>query len=292
MAKTTNKVLQTAKNNKNDEFYTRMIDIEKEMPLHYDEFKGKTIYCCCDDYRVSNFVKYFKEHFEEIGMKKLIATNYDNGDGAWKYEYDGTEKITELDGNGDFMSEECTLIKDNEADIIVTNPPFSKFKIFVQWLFGNNGLFSSEPKQFCVIGNKNAIAWKTIFPMYFEDMIYFGYNNINKFLVPNGEIANLEGLGRWYTNLKVDKHNPPLNLVELSETHQKYDTFDAYNTNSINDIPDVDGLIGVPIGIIDYICKEQFEIVGMLCRGSGGLDFAKPIINGKELYTRILIKKV
>ena len=292
MAKTKNDVLQRAKDNKNDEFYTRMIDIEKEMPLHFNDFKDKTIYCCCDDYRWSNFILYFKDHFVESGIKKLIATNYDNGDGAWKYVYDGeNETITALQGNGDFMSEECTLIKDNEADIIVTNPPFSKFKIFIQWLFGNNGLFSSEPKQFCVIGNKNAIAWKTIFPMYFEDLIYFGYNNINKFIA-NGEIANLEGLGRWYTNLPVEKNNPPLNLVQFdTERHKKYDTIDIINTNSIKDIPDVDGLIGVPIGIIDYICKDQFEIRGMLCRGSGGLDFEHPIINGKHLYSRIVIKK-
>lgn len=288
-----NKHLQRAKYNKNDEFYTRMCDIEKEIPLHFENLKNKTIYCCCDDFRISNFVKYFKDHFIEIEIKKLIATNYDNGNGALKYVYDGeNETITELQGNGDFLSYECTLIKDNEADIIVTNPPFSKFKIFVQWLFGNNGIFSSEPKQFLVIGNKNAIAWKTIFPLYFNGLINFGYNNINKF-ISNNEIANLEGIGRWYTNLPLEKKNPPLELVEYNpEIHRKYDTIDIINTNSIKSIPNINTIIGVPIGIIDYICEDQFKIIGMLCRGSGGLDFEHPIIDGKHLYTRILIKKV
>lgn len=291
MQKNKNDVLQRAKNNKNDEFYTRMVDIEKEMPLH--NFKDKAIYCCCDDYRISNFIKYFKDHFVESGIKKLIATNYDNGDGAWKYVYDGVnETITPLEGNGDFMSEECTAIKDNEADIIVTNPPFSKFKIFMQWLFGNNDLFPSEPIDFLVIGNKNAGQWKTIFPLYFEDKLRWGYNCINKFIAQNGEIANLEGLGRWFTTLPVEKNNPPLELVQYDpQRHKKYDTFNAVNTNSIKDIPDIDGLIGVTIGILDYICKDQFEIVGMLCRGSGGIDFAHPIIDGKHLFTRIVIKK-
>ena len=293
MAKTKNDVLQRAKDNKNDEFYTRMVDIEKEMPLHFDDFKDKTIYCCCDDYRWSNFILYFKDHFVESGIKKLIATNYDNGDGAWKYVYDGKEEtITALEGNGDFMSEECTAIKDNEADIIITNPPFSKFKSFIHWLYGNDGLFKSKPIDFLVIGNKNAGQWQTIFPLYFEDKLRWGYNCINKFQVPDGSIADLEGMGRWFTTLPVNKNNPPIKLVEFdTERHKKYDTFDAVNTNSIKDIPDIDGLIGVPIGILDYICKDQFEIVGMLRVGCCCYDFGHPIIDGKHLLTRIVIKK-
>ena len=134
MAKNSN--LHSAKNAKNDEFYTQYSDIEKEIS-QYDvsNFKGQVIYCPCDDYRCSNFVKYFKDNFENLGIKKLIATNYDIGDGAWKYEYDGeNETITKLEGNGDFMSDECTKIKE-ECDMVITNPPFSLFRQFVKWLY-------------------------------------------------------------------------------------------------------------------------------------------------------------
>lgn len=148
-------------------------------------------------------------------------------------------------------------------------------------------------KQFLIIGNKNAAQWKNIFPLYFEDKLRFGYNNINKFKVPDGSIADLEGVGRWFTTLPVEKNNPPLELVQYDpQRHKKYDTFDAVNTNSIKDIPDIEGLIGVPTGILDYICKDQFEIVGMLRVECCCYDFGHPIIDGKQLFTRILIKKV
>lgn len=126
--------LHQAKKAKNDEFYTQLKDIEKEIANYWDQLKGMSVYCPCDDYRLSNFVKYFKEHFNGIGLAKLTATNYDIGDGAWKYEYDGeNETISQLEGNGDFMSEECTRIKD-ECDIVITNPPFSLFRDFIKWL--------------------------------------------------------------------------------------------------------------------------------------------------------------
>lgn len=134
MAKNDN--LHQAKNAKNDEFYTQLKDIEKEVINYWGQLKGMSVYCPCDDYRKSNFVVYFKEHFNDIGLKKLTATNYDIGDGAWKYEYDGeNETISQLEGNGDFMSDECTKIKDEECDVVITNPPFSKFRQFIAWLY-------------------------------------------------------------------------------------------------------------------------------------------------------------
>lgn len=134
MKKLSNKNLQNAKKAKNDEFYTRYEDIEKEITHYKDHLKGKWIYSPCDDYRWSNFKVYFKEHFEELGLKHYTCTCYDIGDGAWRYDYDGVnETITKLEGNGDFRSEECTRIK-NECDIVVTNPPFSLFREFVKWL--------------------------------------------------------------------------------------------------------------------------------------------------------------
>lgn len=132
----TNSNLHRAKREKNDEFYTRYEDIEKEMVHYTEHLKGKVVYCPCDDWRWSNFVKYFKDNFHTLGLKALVATNYDIGEGAWKYTYDGeNETADRLEGNGDFLSEECTRIKD-ECDIVITNPPFSKFREFVKWLMG------------------------------------------------------------------------------------------------------------------------------------------------------------
>ena len=129
-----NSNLNKAKAAKNDEFYTRYEDIEKEVINYTDHLKGKIIYCPCDDYRWSNFVKYFKDNFNKLELKGLVATNYDIGKGAWKYEYDGsTENIQRLEGDGDFRSEECTKIKDS-CDIVITNPPFSLFRDFIKWL--------------------------------------------------------------------------------------------------------------------------------------------------------------
>lgn len=133
-----NSNLHAAKRAKNDEFFTRYEDVEKEVSNYKDQLKGQIIYCPCDDYRLSNFVKFFVDHFKEYGLKKLISTNYDIGEGSFKYVYDGnTESIEELSGNGDFRSEECTKIK-NECDIVITNPPFSLFRDFVYWLNGGN----------------------------------------------------------------------------------------------------------------------------------------------------------
>lgn len=135
----TNKNMQAAKKAKNDEFYTAISDIEAEVNNYWEQLKGEVVYCPCDDYRWSKFVEYFKTNFSKIGLKKLIATNYDIGDGAWKYTYDGiSETIEQLKGDGDFESEECTKIKNSEATIIITNPPFSKFRTFFQWMYDEN----------------------------------------------------------------------------------------------------------------------------------------------------------
>lgn len=127
--------VRKAKDIKNNEFYSLYEDIEKEMEFHKDHLRGRVIYCPCDDYRWSNFKKYFYDHFKDLGIKKLICTNYDLGDGAYRYEYDGVdETVTRLKGNGDFRSEECTEIKDMPDIVVVTNPPFSLVIDFVDWL--------------------------------------------------------------------------------------------------------------------------------------------------------------
>lgn len=127
--------LLKAKKAKNDEFYTRYEDIEKEVVHYKDQLEGRIVYCPCDDYRWSNFPKYFKDHFQEYKLKRLICTNYDIGDGAYRYDFDGkNEVVEELKGNGDFRSEECTRIKDMPGVIVITNPPFSLFRAFIAWL--------------------------------------------------------------------------------------------------------------------------------------------------------------
>lgn len=129
-----NEHLHKAKKQKNDEFYTRYADIEKEVSHYRDQLEGKWVYSPCDDYRWSNFPKYFKDNFHSLGISHYTCTNYDLGDGAWRYDYDGeTETITKLEGNGDFQSEECTEIM-KKADIVITNPPFSLWRKFIKWL--------------------------------------------------------------------------------------------------------------------------------------------------------------
>ena len=130
-----NRNLLKAKQARNDEFYTRLEDVEKEVVHYWPKLMGRIVYCPCDDYRWSNFVKYFKDHFQEIGLKRLIATNYNIGSGAYRYDFDGVnEVVEELKGNGDFRSEECTRIKDMPGVVVVTNPPFSLFREFIDWL--------------------------------------------------------------------------------------------------------------------------------------------------------------
>ena len=149
--------LHAAKAAKNDEFYTQYSDIGNEVKHYWDELKGKTIYCNCDDYRWSNFVKYFKDNFDEIGIKCLVSTNYDIGEGGFNYVFDGkTETVKKLHGNGDFRSDECIEFL-KEADVVVTNPPFSLFRDYVKQLMDYG-------KKFLIIGNMNAITYKEIFP--------------------------------------------------------------------------------------------------------------------------------
>ena len=145
---------------------------------------------------------------------------------------------------------------------------------------------------FIIIGNKNALLWKDIFPLYMEGKVKFGYNQLRFFITEDGTLNDYEGTGRWFTNLEVKKNNPPLKLVPFDENfHKKFDTLDAVNTDKINSIPDVDCLLGVPTGIIDYLNPDQFEILGKIKTGKDLYDFGKPIVEGKIKYIRILIRR-
>ena len=320
-----NKDFNKANKNKNDEFYTQLTDIEKELKHYKAHFKDKIVFCNCDDPEYSNFWKYFYLNFEQLGLKKLIATHYETEKPSYKLEYDGTEIInTPLEQNGDFRSPECIEILE-ECDIVCTNPPFSLFREYI-------ALLQEYKKKFLVLGNMNAITYKEIFPLIQNNKIWTGYgfnmSMIYKTPYPNYLEANRKfviGKGynpdegyvkvpaiSWYTNLDISKIHEELTLYKQykTELYPKYVNFDAIEVSKVNDIPeDYYGIMGVPITFIDKYNPEQFEIIGNsleLCskmsniakKGeymSGGV---RPYIkkkNGKykykRMYDRIFIKR-
>ena len=311
MAKNNN--LHNAKKAKNDEFYTRLEDIEKEMCHYREHFRGKVIYCNCDDPKESNFFKFFSLQFEFLGLKKLISTGYkENGHGvAYIYEGDKNEnnlpddseiQTYELQGNGDFRSEECIEFL-KEADVVVTNPPFSLFREYVSQLV-------EYGKKFLIIGNKNAITYKEIFPLIKENKLWLGVYSPSEYILPNGEkTKSVSGLCRWFTNLEHDHRNRPLDLTQRYDPryYPKYDNYDAIECSKVMDIPrDYDGVIGVPITFLDKYCPTQFRIVGLLCDNRCGYPMLNGtptytdekhknsvcgVLNGKRVYPRVIIQK-
>ena len=298
MAKNNN--LHNAKKAKNDEFYTRLEDIEKEMCHYREHFRGKVIYCNCDDPKESNFFKFFSLQFEFLGLKKLISTGYkENGHGvAYIYEGDKNEnnlpddseiRTYELQGNGDFRSEECIEFL-KEADVVVTNPPFSLFREYVSQLV-------EYGKKFLIIGNKNAITYKEIFSLIKENKLWLGVYSPSEYILPNGEkTKSVSGLCRWFTNLEHDHRNRPLDLTQRYDPryYPKYDNYDAIECSKVMDIPrDYDGVIGVPITFLDKYCPTQFRIVGLDRYVENNPRYGHRFtLNGKETYARILIQKI
>ena len=293
MAKNEN--LHKAKTAKNDEFYTQLSDIEKEMVHYKDHFKGKTIYCNCDDARESNFFKFFSLNFEKLGLKKLITTGYKaDGQGvALIYEGDkngnrlpDTEEITirPLQGNGDFRSEECIEFL-KEADIVVTNPPFSLFREYIAQLM-------EYGKKFIIIGSQNAITYKEVFPLIKNNELWLGMNYVKEFKQPNGEIKKFGNIC-WFTNLDHTKRNKPIDLYKhYSNEYKHYDNYDAIEVGKVCELPmDYDGVMGVPITFLDKYCPEQFEILGIANSARYIGDFpCYTIIDGVKIYNRILIR--
>ena len=306
MAKNNN--LHNAKRAKNDEFYTRLEDIEKEMCHYREHFRGKVVYCNCDDPIESEFTRYFAHKFEDWGLKKLISTGYKESGHGVMYVYEGDKngnlvpdrsewKITELQGNGDFRSEECVeLLK--QADIVVSNPPFSLFREYVAQLI-------EYGKEFLIIGNKNAITYKEIFPLIKENKLWLGISSPNEFILPNGEITKtVSGLCRWFTNLEHDHRNRPLDLTQRYDPryYPKFDNYSAINIDKVMDIPvDYDSVIAVPITFLDKYCPKQFRIVDARTialndkqknKSTLLIKDADSAINGKATYARICIQKI
>ena len=293
--KSSNKNLRKASVAKKDEFYTQLVDIENELKYYKDQFRGKVVFCNCDDPKESNFVKYFSRNFEHLGLKKLIATHYKGADlftkeSPYKLEYTGdkngnrmpdpSEFMTEMIGTGDFRSKECIeLLK--EADIVVTNPPFSLFREYVEQLMEYN-------KKFLIIGNTNALTYKDIFKLIKEDKIRTGYTNFNVgmfFVVPsdwenfhhidiNGQKIAPVSTSCWYTNLDVEKHKENITLYKkyTLEEYPKYYNYDAIEVSKVSEIPmDFIGAMGVPITFIDKYNPKQFKIIALGIVGS--IDF-------------------
>lgn len=323
-----NENLRTAQAGKNDEFYTQYHDIEVEMNayLEYnpDVFRGKTILLPCDDPEWSNFTKYFAAKFDVLGLKKLISTSYAPeskkmflGGVFSKYEQsspqfnadksktngkifildsditgDGHINIDDLqwdylDGDGDFKSDEVTALR-NEADIIITNPPFSLFRDFLAWI-------TEADKQFIIIGNINAITYKETFPLIMTDKMWMGstiHSGDREFEVPQEYPLNAAGWRidesgrkfirvkgvRWFTNIDHGRRHEPLALMSMADNlrfsrhkelrgktaYDRYDNYDAIEVPFTDAIPaDYDGVMGVPISWLDKYCPEQFEIVGL-----------------------------
>lgn len=296
MAKNSN--LHAAKVAKNDEFYTMLTDIEKEMSHYKDFFKGKVVYCNCDDARESNFFKYFSLNFEFLGLKKLITTGYKaEGKGVvliYEGDKNGNRKVEddeivvrELEGSGDFRSEECIEFL-KEADVVVTNPPFSLFRGYVKQLMDYG-------KKFIIIGSMNAITYREVFPLIQNNELWLGNQNVKEFRSPNGEIKKFGNI-LWYTNIQHKKRNTPLDLYKrYSNEYPKYDNYDAIEVSKVSDIPmDYDGIMGVPITFLDKYCPTQFEIVGLAAshgKVPKNIENEAGLLHGKWVYARIFIKK-
>ena len=326
-----NAALTAAKRAKKDEFYTQRVDIENELRHYKAHFKDKVVLCNCDDPRQSEFFKYFVENFEKLGLKRLIATCYKSQDvdlfsqgdceRAICQVYEGDKNgnmvldddevgVRVLKGDGDFRSEECIEIL-KEADIVVTNPPFSLFREYVEQLI-------KYGKKFVIIGNQNAITYKEIFPLLKNNEVWIGYKfGDMAFKVPadsepratrywqdeSGQKWRSMGNVCWYTNLDIQKRHEKLPLYKkyTPEEFPRYDNYNAINVDKTADIPyDYNGAMGVPITFIDKYNPEQFEILdandyrsheGVPCKPHGLIKDKDGAIDGKPKFARILIRR-
>ena len=318
-----NKPLHAANRAKQDEFYTQLPDIEKELKHYRKHFRGKTVYCNCDDPTISNFFRYFHLNFEKLGLKRLITTCYKNRQpdlfsrhdmeaaAGVKYVGNGTEPtIFQLNEDGDFRSRECIeLLK--QADIVVTNPPFSLFREYIAQLV-------EYDKKFVVIGSMNAITYKEVFPLIKSGSLWLGHGPDGKdmlFDVPEnyrqelvetkkegsaykrveGIVKGRLGNARWFTNLDHRKRHEDLILHKKysPDEYPKYDNYDGINVDKTAYIPvDYAGEMGVPITFLDKHNPEQFEIIGMdrplITQLTGKQSRFK--IKGNEIFARIVIR--
>ena len=357
--KSLNSNFHKASKAKKDEFYTQLVDIEKELKHYKEQFRDKVVYCNCDDPFESNFFKYFASNFNALGLKKLIATSYKpspiantelvlqpsllpgyedrvvgqlaetkgrskttankfiinevddiDGDGAFdlrdiaeQLKANKNNEWLPLKGDGDFRSKESIeLLK--QADIVVTNPPFSLFREYVAQL-------AEYDKKFLILGDQNAITYKETFKLIKEDKLWLGYDNggtkwfqvPNDYNIPTESRKKIENgvqyfsMGRivWFTNLDTTKRHQEITLYKKysKEEYPKYDTYNAINVNKVSDIPmDYFGVMGVPITFLDKYSPSQFEIIGIDRYIEDNPNYGRRFtVNSKETYARVLIKK-
>lgn len=304
-----NNNLAAARRKKNDEFYTRICDIEAELRWYQDHFEDQVVYCNCDNIEQSNFVKFFQAKFIDYKLKKLIVTYYVEAGTSRKMIMDAPDNIviTDLSGDGSFASQECLELLD-EADIVVTNPPFSLFREFIS-------LLTKKEKRFLVLGNNNAITYKEIFPLIKEGKIWLGLNS-NKTLEfklhssykkwsrvdeKGNKYGKVPAIS-WFTNLVHYKRNTPILLYKQysPQEYSRYDNYDAIEVSKVKNIPvSYEGVMGVPITFLDKYCPDQFEIIGATeSEGKGfsnGIwnsesNVSQALVNNKKVYKRLLIK--
>ena len=331
-AKPLNRSLHAARESKQDEFYTQLGDIEKELKHYADHFRGKSVLCNCDDPRVSNFFHYFTHNFDRLGLKKLVTTCYQSGNAdlfsthdaprGLTLEYTGNPKgnpvpdpndvgIRELAGDGDFRSPECVALLE-EADVVVTNPPFSLFREYV-------GQLMEHDKKFLIIGNHNAITYKEIFSLIKDNQLWLGHSHPVAFRVPDHyemrtvrswrdeEGNNWRSLGNacWFTNLDIAKRHEKLIAFQHfdEQQHPSYDNYDAVEVSKVASIPvDYDGIMGVPITFLNSYNPDQFTILGTSDRGGDDVKEIEAIrltekkldscfVDGQKVYKRLFIKR-
>ena len=339
--------LDAAKTAKKDEFYTQLADIERELQHYWPHFRDKVVLCNCDDPYESNFFKYFALRFNQLGLKKLICTCYNgspvqgnelllrfepyddephkqaykveitevkdlNGDGAVdlsdvRYLLQNDKNVLSTLQTGDFRDPECIKLL-NEADVVVTNPPFSLFREYI-------GQLIEYGKKFLIVGHQNAITYKEVFPLIKGNKVWLGYGfkgGAAHFFSPYEDVATagdhkkdmirVSGVN-WFTNLDIPKRNEELDLVcrYSPETDSTYDNYNAIEVSKTADIPcDYCGIMGVPITFLDKYSPDQFEILGLSASAGYnkeivGIDFlgvkdARPLIRGKNTYARIFIR--
>ena len=302
--------LHKAKDAKNDEFYTQLTDVSKELMHYKQHFKDKIVLCNCDDPTWSAFWKYFHLNFAELGLKKLISTHYDREKVTYKMEYTGGDDNdievgvkTPLKGNGDFRNKECLDLID-EADIVVTNPPFSLFREYVAVLM-------EHEKKFIILGNMNALTYKEIFPLFRDNQLWYGasiHSGDRKFYVPDDYPLKASGCGidengkrfirvkgvRWFTNLDYPARHEKLILWKnyTLEEYPKYDEFNVINVDKYAEIPvDYDDVMGVPITFMDFFNPDQFEIIWLDGTDTSRWYGSGPLLNGKKKYRRLFIRR-
>lgn len=290
------KKIHNAKTNVNDEFYTQLVDIERELGHYKEQLKGKTIYMNADNPKYSMFWRYFRDNFHKLNLNKIIATYYKEDTTTYKHEYDGISiDVTPLEGNGDFRSDESVQVLE-ESDIVITNPPFSLYREYMAQLVKHD-------KDFLIVGNYLSAVYKDVFPLVKNRVVKFGYSGmLGDFILPCGELKSVNA--HWFTTLEVKIEN---NKIELTKEYNeidypKYDNYNAIEVGRVANIPkDYYGVMGVPITYLHRHNSEQFELLGIgqnwcnsLPEGIHDESYSdKPaMIDGKLKFTRLFIRRV